>query len=188
MTEDLILLVLGTGVLAVGYKIWQTSLDAREARIASPRTRVRVPWCSSWTAPSPSPVFVCRAAPRAAGASCGRNLRLHQRRLRTRPGLHRACRPPARGRRAGGQPFVNGSLNIDLHTHSNCSDGSLTPADLVARAAAAGVEVLALTDHDTVAGLEEAEHSAVVHGVRLVPGVEISASWRRRPFTCWGCG
>jgi predicted metal-dependent phosphoesterase TrpH len=69
-------------------------------------------------------------------------------------------------------------VNIDLHTHSNCSDGALTPAALVARAAAAGVEVLALTDHDTVAGLEEAGHSAGLLGLRLVPGVEISASWR----------
>ena len=50
-------------------------------------------------------------------------------------------------------------LRIDLHTHSNRSDGSLAPAELVARAAAAGIEALALTDHDTVAGLEEAEHS-----------------------------
>jgi 3',5'-nucleoside bisphosphate phosphatase len=81
---------------------------------------------------------------------------------------------------------VNGSLNIDLHTHSTCSDGSLTPADLVARAAAAGVEVLALTDHDTVAGLDEAEHSAGVHGRRLVPGVEISASWRAQAIHVLG--
>jgi 3',5'-nucleoside bisphosphate phosphatase len=81
---------------------------------------------------------------------------------------------------------VNGGLNIDLHTHSNCSDGSLTPTDLVARAAAAGVEVLALTDHDTVAGLEEAEHSAGVHGLRLVPGVEISASWRAQAIHVLG--
>jgi 3',5'-nucleoside bisphosphate phosphatase len=81
---------------------------------------------------------------------------------------------------------VNGSLNIDLHTHSNCSDGSLTPAELVARAAAAGVEVLALTDHDTVAGLKEAEHSAGVLGLRLVPGVEISASWRAQAIHVLG--
>ena len=73
---------------------------------------------------------------------------------------------------------MNGVLNIDLHTHSNRSDGSLTPAELVASAAAAGVEVLALTDHDTVAGLAEARQSAAEHGLRLVPGVEISASWR----------
>lgn len=81
---------------------------------------------------------------------------------------------------------MNGSLNIDLHTHSNCSDGSLTPAELVARAAAAGVEVLALTDHDTVAGLKEAEHSAGVLGLRLVPGVEISASWRAQAIHVLG--
>jgi hypothetical protein len=81
---------------------------------------------------------------------------------------------------------VSGGLNIDLHTHSNCSDGALTPAELVARAAAAGVEVLALTDHDTVAGLEEAEHSAGVHGLRLVPGVEISASWRAQAIHVLG--
>jgi len=81
---------------------------------------------------------------------------------------------------------VNGGLNIDLHTHSTCSDGSLSPTDLVARAAAAGVEVLALTDHDTVAGLEEAEQSAGVHGLRLVPGVEISASWRAQAIHVLG--
>jgi 3',5'-nucleoside bisphosphate phosphatase len=81
---------------------------------------------------------------------------------------------------------VNAGLNIDLHTHSNCSDGSLTPTELVARAAAAGVEVLALTDHDTVAGLEEAEHSAGVQRLRLVPGVEISASWRAQAIHVLG--
>ena len=81
---------------------------------------------------------------------------------------------------------MNGGLNIDLHTHSNCSDGALTPAELVARAAAAGVEVLALTDHDTVAGLEDADHSAGVHGLRLVPGVEISASWRAQAIHVLG--
>jgi len=77
-------------------------------------------------------------------------------------------------------------VNIDLHTHSDCSDGSLTPADLIARAAAAGVEVLALTDHDTVAGLGEAARSAVLHGLRLVPGVEISAAWRAQAIHVLG--
>jgi 3',5'-nucleoside bisphosphate phosphatase len=77
-------------------------------------------------------------------------------------------------------------LHIDLHTHSNCSDGSLTPAELVTRAAAAGIEVLALTDHDTVAGLEQAQHSAGVLGLRLVPGVEISASWRAQAIHVLG--
>ncbi len=77
-------------------------------------------------------------------------------------------------------------MNIDLHTHSNCSDGTLAPAALVARAAAAGIDVLALTDHDTVAGLEEAELGAREHHVRLVPGVEISASWRAQDIHVLG--
>lgn len=67
---------------------------------------------------------------------------------------------------------------IDLHTHSTHSDGSLTPAELVRRAAAAGVAVLALTDHDTVGGLAEGHSEAAGAGLRLVPGVEVSASWR----------
>ena len=81
---------------------------------------------------------------------------------------------------------MNGGLVIDLHTHSNCSDGSLTPRELVALAAGAGIEVLALTDHDTVAGIEEADHSAGLHGLRLVPGVEISASWRAQAIHVLG--
>jgi predicted metal-dependent phosphoesterase TrpH len=73
---------------------------------------------------------------------------------------------------------VNPQINIDLHTHSTHSDGSLTPAELVALAAAAGVQVMALTDHDTITGLEDAQRSTDALGLRLVPGVEISASWR----------
>ncbi len=72
---------------------------------------------------------------------------------------------------------MNGEPRIDLHTHSNCSDGSLTPAELVTRAAAAHVDVLALTDHDTIAGLADAASRAGELGLQLVPGVEISASW-----------
>jgi len=81
---------------------------------------------------------------------------------------------------------VTEALNIDLHTHSNCSDGVLTPAELVARAAAAGVQVLALTDHDTTDGLDEAKHQAQERGIRLVPGVEISASWRAQSIHILG--
>ena len=81
---------------------------------------------------------------------------------------------------------MNDGLNIDLHTHSNCSDGSLSPVELVARAAAAGVQVLALTDHDTVAGLEGAQRAAGERGLLLVPGVEISASWRAQAIHVLG--
>jgi 3',5'-nucleoside bisphosphate phosphatase len=81
---------------------------------------------------------------------------------------------------------VNGEINIDLHTHSNCSDGSLSPAELIAHAAAAGVEVLALTDHDTTEGLEDAARTAATLGLKLVPGVEISASWRAQAIHVLG--
>jgi 3',5'-nucleoside bisphosphate phosphatase len=64
---------------------------------------------------------------------------------------------------------------IDLHSHTTASDGQYPPAVLVARAAAAGVTVLAVTDHDTVAGLKEAREAAKAHGVELVPGIELSA-------------
>ena len=78
------------------------------------------------------------------------------------------------------------ALNIDLHTHSNCSDGSLSPAALIERAAAAGVQVLALTDHDTVAGLDEAQRAAERARLTLVPGVEISAAWRSQAIHVLG--
>lgn len=81
---------------------------------------------------------------------------------------------------------MNAPLNIDLHTHSNCSDGVLTPAELVARAAAAGVQVIALTDHDSVAGLDAAWTAANECRVGLVPGVEISSSWRHQAIHVLG--
>ncbi len=65
----------------------------------------------------------------------------------------------------------------DLHSHSTASDGTLSPTELVSLAAAAGVQVLALTDHDTTAGIEEAQRAAEQAGIRLVPGVEVSVSW-----------
>eukprot|EP00250_Pteridium_aquilinum_P013785 c21572_g1_i1 orf=285-1973(+) len=64
---------------------------------------------------------------------------------------------------------------IDLHTHSTCSDGMLSPVQLVEKAAASGVQVLALTDHDTMAGVPAALEAANRLGLRLIPGVEISA-------------
>jgi predicted metal-dependent phosphoesterase TrpH len=67
---------------------------------------------------------------------------------------------------------------VDLHTHSTCSDGALAPAQLVRQAAAAGVQVLALTDHDTVDGVEEAQREADAVGIRLIPGLELSTSWK----------
>ncbi|MGO4384176.1 PHP domain-containing protein [Specibacter sp. RAF43] len=65
-------------------------------------------------------------------------------------------------------------MRIDLHAHSNISDGTQPPAGLVAAAAAAGLGVLALTDHDSTAGWAEALAAAREHGLGLVPGMEIS--------------
>ncbi|TQN46800.1 hypothetical protein FHX52_3530 [Humibacillus xanthopallidus] len=65
---------------------------------------------------------------------------------------------------------------IDLHAHSNVSDGTETPTELVEAAAAAGIDVLAITDHDTVGGWEEAAAAARRTGVTLVPGIEVSCA------------
>jgi len=64
---------------------------------------------------------------------------------------------------------------FDLQAHSTSSDGELEPADVVARAAAAGVELLALSDHDTVDGVAEARAAAARHGISLVTAAEITA-------------
>ncbi|MCQ8181246.1 PHP domain-containing protein [Methylomonas sp. SURF-1] len=68
-------------------------------------------------------------------------------------------------------------LIYDLHCHSTASDGALPPAELVNRAKQQGVGVLALTDHDTVAGLAEARQAAQDCGIRLVQGIELSAGF-----------
>jgi predicted metal-dependent phosphoesterase TrpH len=64
---------------------------------------------------------------------------------------------------------------IDLHTHTTASDGRCSPAELVARAAAAGVTVLSVTDHDTIAGCGAAAAAAEAAGIQFVPGIEITA-------------
>lgn len=65
-------------------------------------------------------------------------------------------------------------MKIDLHCHSTCSDGTYAPAAVVQRAHAAGVQVLALTDHDTLLGIDEARAAATVCNMQLINGVEIS--------------
>ncbi|NOU40152.1 MAG: PHP domain-containing protein [Methylotenera sp.] len=69
---------------------------------------------------------------------------------------------------------------IDLHSHSNISDGLLSPTNLVEHAATHGVKILALTDHDDISGLAEAQQAAIQHGIQLVNGVEISVTWKKR--------
>ncbi|WP_434354166.1 PHP domain-containing protein [Psychrobacter sp. HD31] len=65
-------------------------------------------------------------------------------------------------------------MKIDLHCHSTCSDGTFSPTQVVEKAGQACIEVLALTDHDTTAGINEAKAAAVAQGITLINGVEIS--------------
>lgn len=78
--------------------------------------------------------------------------------------------------------------SYDLHSHTLYSDGTLSPTELVERAAAKGVDVLALTDHDVTDGLAEARAAAGRIGIRLVPGVEISATWEGMTVHVVGLG
>ncbi len=79
-------------------------------------------------------------------------------------------------------------MDIDLHCHSNMSDGALSPAEVVQRAAQRGVDVLALTDHDVLAGLHEARDAAREAGIRFIEGVEISVTWRGKTIHVVGLG
>ncbi len=70
-------------------------------------------------------------------------------------------------------------MQIDLHTHSQASDGRLTPTELVNRASDSGIEMLALTDHDGIDGLNEARQNAVKQGIQFINGIELSVSWNK---------
>jgi len=83
---------------------------------------------------------------------------------------HRATRPR----------HYAGPVVIDLHTHSTASDGTQPPGVVVAEAAAAGLDVVALTDHDTTLGWAQATDAARADGIVLVPGIEVSCSRRHQ--------
>lgn len=70
----------------------------------------------------------------------------------------------------------------DLHSHSLASDGILPPCELVKRAHAQGVTTLALTDHDTTAGIAEAQQTAQLCNMKLIPGIELSTTWQTKTF------
>ena len=76
----------------------------------------------------------------------------------------------------------------DLHCHSTASDGALSPTELVQRAHQQGVTSLALTDHDTLAGLPEAQNCATGLGMKLIPGIELSVNWQNKCFHIVGLG
>ena len=76
----------------------------------------------------------------------------------------------------------------DLHTHSNASDGELTPAALVEKARALGLSTLALTDHDTTQGLEEARAAAALAKLEFIPGIEIEIGFEPGEFHLLGYG
>jgi len=79
-------------------------------------------------------------------------------------------------------------LQYDLHCHSTRSDGVLSPTDVVRRAASRGVDVLALTDHDELAGLDEAREAAQEAGIVVVPGSELSVTWEGETIHVLGLG
>ncbi len=71
------------------------------------------------------------------------------------------------------------NLSYDLHTHSNCSDGKLSPSELVSLAKLNNVDVLALTDHDTIVGIPAAI-AAAGDALTIIPGIEVSTLWQGR--------
>jgi 3',5'-nucleoside bisphosphate phosphatase len=85
-------------------------------------------------------------------------------------------RPAARAAGRPGRRLSGHALRIDLHTHSTASDGTQPPAAVARAAAAAGLDVIALTDHDTTAGLAEATAAAPA-GLTVLPGIELSCRW-----------
>lgn len=75
---------------------------------------------------------------------------------------------------------------IDLHVHSTASDGTLTPAQVIALAARQNLSALALTDHDTTAGIREAQTAAEQAGIELIPGIELSCVYQKKEIHILG--
>ncbi len=77
---------------------------------------------------------------------------------------------------------------IDLHVHSDCSDGTCSPEELVELAKQKGLSAFALTDHDTTEGVARARHAAEGTGVCVIPGIEFSTSYEKRDVHVLGLG
>ncbi len=81
-----------------------------------------------------------------------------------------------------------GTIYADLHNHTTASDGAFTPTEVVQRAFERGVKAIAITDHDTVAGVEEAREAAKARGMWFTSGIEISATLEGREIHILGYG
>src|SRR5262245_4456718 len=79
-------------------------------------------------------------------------------------------------------------LKVDLHSHTTCSDGRNSPADLARLARAAGIDVLAVTDHDTLDGIAPAAEDGRRIGLRVIAGVEMSSQFEGRDVHVLGIG
>lgn len=77
---------------------------------------------------------------------------------------------------------------IDLHVHTTASDGQYSPSQIVTMAKEKNIEMIAITDHDTVGGLSEAEKTAAELGILLIPGVELNINWPTGEFHLLGLG
>src|SRR5690606_20932332 len=77
---------------------------------------------------------------------------------------------------------------VDLHTHSTHSDGILSAQTLMSRAKSRGVDIIALTDHGTLSGVEEARLAATELGLTLIPGIELSSLWGKTGVHIVGLG
>ena len=76
--------------------------------------------------------------------------------------------------------------SIDLHAHTTASDGTFTPTELIEHAVEKDLTAIAVTDHDTTDGLQEAEESARRFGIEFVPGIELSISYQSGRFHMLG--
>ncbi|MBI3193303.1 MAG: PHP domain-containing protein, partial [Ignavibacteriae bacterium] len=74
----------------------------------------------------------------------------------------------------------------DLHTHTDYSDGALTPEQLVVKAQESGINILSVTDHDTVEGVERAQLCGNKSGVTVITGIEMSVSWNQKEIHLLG--
>ena len=77
---------------------------------------------------------------------------------------------------------------IDLHSHTTASDGQYSPTELVKKASEHNIKLLAITDHDTINGLEEAKNAGEQYGVKIIPGIEINITAPRGEFHLLGLG